>query len=528
MRRKAAPALGDYDTASGTYGTSQPVRLGDALTIDQVRDVASNHRKISLPASVLDRVSANRGAFEAAINGGYEVYGVRTGVGARVVDRLSPERARGAQVALLRSHAAGTGEALPAPFVRAGMLVRLNSLAQAHSGVRAVVLERIAELLNAGLTPQVPSIGSLGASGDLAPSAHAFRALIGEGVLYDRAGRRHRADEAMRRYGIDLVELESKEGLALINGTHFMAGAGAIVGCRARQALNTADLGAALALEACRGHLGAFDPRVHNLRPVPGQARVAANVRRLVSGSTRVRTEGMGQDAYSLRCVPQVHGAAREATEFYLRLVNYDLQAATDNPVVFTQPFDVVSAGNFHGQTLALAFDTLRLALADLASMAERRVFRLLSPSTNGCLPPFLTRHGADASGYMLLQYTAAALLAELRALAQPVSIDNVPTCDNQEDHVSMGMTSALMTVKSVDRLERLLAIEWIVGCQAIDLCDGGRLGAGTAHAYALVRAVLSPLDADRPPADDIDRVLPLVRTERTASLFPLDETAPA
>jgi histidine ammonia-lyase len=308
--------------------------------------------------------------------------------------------------------------------------------------------------------------------------------------------------------------LEPKEGLALINGTHFMASIGALLTVRVRRLLDAADLVAAATLDALRGAMPAFDPRVHALRPVEGQVASAANIAGALAGSQR--TSGPSgpqlQDAYSLRCAAQVHGAAREGHGFCERLVRTDLNAVTDNPLVFDDPPHIVSAGNFHGQSLALAFDTLRLALADLGSISERRTFRLVSPSTNGVLPAFLSPDPGASSGYMIVQYTAAALVSELRALAHPVSIDSVSTSDNQEDHVSMGMTAALMALDAVERAEKIVAIELLCACQALDLDRVGEPAPAIARLHAAVRERVAPLTEDRPPADDITALHALVR----------------
>lgn len=484
---------------------------GTSLDCAALAAIGVDAARIELDPAALERVGRNRAALESAIERGDTIYGVTTGLGALVRERLSMEEAVSAQRDVLRSHAAGVGAPLPRGVVRAAVAVRLNGLMRGHSGIRPLVLERTAAILNAGLVAVVPRTGSLGASGDLAPSAHAFLPLVGEGILERADGEAVPAADALADAGIDPIELAPKEALALVNGTHFMAAIGALLAVRGARLLDSADAAAALSLEALRGAPEAFAERVHGLRPLPGQRRSAAVVRALVEGSERVGArEREVQDAYSLRCVPQVHGAAREGLGFFTRLVETDLNAVTDNPLVFDDPLEVVSAGNFHGQPLALGFDTLRLALADLASISERRTFRLLSPSLNAGLPAFLTPEAGRSSGYMVAQYTAAALVAELRALAHPVSIDTVPTSDNQEDHVSMGMTGALLALDSVDRVETVLAIEALCAAQALDLVPG-RPGAGTARLHVLIRERVGPLVEDRPPADDIRAIRPVV-----------------
>jgi histidine ammonia-lyase len=494
------------------------VLTGRDLDAEAVWRIAVEGVSVELDPEAVDRVGTNRAALDAAIARGDPIYGVTTGLGALVRERVSAEDAATLQRDVLRSHAAGVGEPLPGEVVRAALAIRLNGLLRARSGVRPVVVERLGQLLNAGLVPVVPRTGSLGASGDLAPSAHAFLVAVGEGEAVGPDGRRLPGDEALRRAGIAPLELAPKEALALVNGTHFMAAVGSLLAVRCRRLLDTADGIAALSLEALRGEPAAFDPAVHALRPVPGQARSAAVVLAVTRGSERLGTRERDlQDAYSFRCIPQVHGAAREAVAFFERLVELDLNAVTDNPIVFDEPARVVSAGNFHGQTLALAFDTLRLGLADLASISERRTFRLLSPSLNFGLPAFLTPEAGSSSGYMVVQYTAAALLSELRALAHPVSHDTVPTSDNQEDHVSMGMTGALLAMESVSRLEVVLAIEALCAAQALELVPG-KPGRGAADLHRLVRSRVAPLEEDRPPAPDIDAIRELVASGAVAA----------
>ncbi len=339
------------------------------------------------------------------------MYGISTGFGALVSNTVAPELQRHLQINLLRSHAAGTGPELPIAVVRGAIAIRANGLLLGHSGVRPVVVQRLAALLNGGYIPRVPRTGSLGASGDLAPSAHAFLPLIGEGQAYDPDGALVSGAEALAALGLEPLELESKEGLALINGTHFMSAIGALLTVRVGRLLDAIDLVTAATIDALRGALPAFDARVHRLRPLAGQSTSAANISLALRGSSRIAGPGSSrlQDAYSLRCAAQVHGAAREALRFFAELVVADLNAVTDNPLVFDDPPEVISAGNFHGQALAVAFDTLRLALADLGSISERRTFRLLSPSLNGRLPEFLTTDAGTSSGYMVVQYTAAA-----------------------------------------------------------------------------------------------------------------------
>jgi histidine ammonia-lyase len=489
-----------------------PVTLDGELLAEDVSAIASGAR-IELDPEAMARVQRNRVALEQILCTGTPVYGISTGFGALVSNTVAPELQRHLQVNLLRSHAAGTGEKLSGPIVRGAMAVRANGLLLGHSGVRPLVVARIVELLNAGYVPLVPRTGSLGASGDLAPSAHAFLPLLGEGSVFDPSGQLISGAEALHRLKLEPLELASKEGLALINGTHFMSAIGALLAVRVGRLLDAVDVVGAATVDALRGALPAFEPRVHRLRALAGQQRSAANIAAALRNSKRTAGPRSArlQDAYSLRCAAQVHGAAREAHRFFSELVHADLNAVTDNPLVFEDPLEVISAGNFHGQSLALAFDTLRLGLADVGSISERRTFRLLSPSINGGrLPAFLTADAGTSSGYMVAQYTAAALVAELRALAHPVSVDTIPTSDNQEDHVSMGMTAALMSLDAVERLEKVVAIELLCACQAID-CDPGEPGETIGELHAAVRGRVTPLTVDRPPADDLDAILPVI-----------------
>jgi histidine ammonia-lyase len=494
------------------------VLTGD-VTADEIAAIGHG-AAIELDPDALARVEANRGVLEGLIAADTQMYGITTGFGALVSARVEASLHRNLQLNLLRSHAAGTGDDLPPEVVRAAVAVRLNSLLRGHSGIRPLVLERAALLLNGGFVPRVPRSGSLGASGDLAPSAHAFLPLLGEGWVVGPEGEVLPGRDALQQLGVEPLELEAKEGLALINGTHFMAAVGALLTVRVRALLDTIDLVAAITVDALRGAVGAFDARVHALRSIGGQATSAAHIRAALAGSERHEDARVLQDAYSLRCAAQVHGAAREGFRFFADVVAGELNAVTDNPLVFDDPPAVISAGNFHGQALALAFDTLALSLADLGSVSERRLFRLLSPSLNGVLPAFLSPDPGPSSGYMIAQYAAAALVVELRALAHPVSVDNVPTSDNQEDHVSMGMTAALMALEAAERLELIVAYELLCACQALDCDPAGAPGTLVSSAHALVRSRVDQLVEDRPPADDLAAVAPLVRDGSLARLL--------
>jgi histidine ammonia-lyase len=486
-----------------------PILLDGALTIEDLVAVAERRAEVMISPEARSRLPESCAALNKAIERGERIYGVTTGFGALLSHDLPAEQWSNAQVALLRSHASGVGPPLARSAVRAAMALRANSLLRGFSAIRAEPLDGIVAMLNADLIPTVPRIGSLGASGDLAPSAHAFLPLIGEGEVTDSKGQQMSGAEALNMLGIEPVELGAKEGLALLNGTHFMAAIGALATAQFESRVREADLIAALTVAALDGARDAFDPRIHRLRPLEGQQASAELVRFVLEPDSLEQSTTL-QDAYSLRCIPQIHGAAREASMFVRRLVGVDLEAVTDNPLVFSDPPAVLSGGNFHGQSLALAFDVARIAAADLGSVSERRSFRLLSPSTNRDLPPFLSSSAGVSSGYMVAQYAAAALLGELRALAHPVSIDSVPSSDNQEDHVSMGMTGAWMFSEAVDRLRQVLAVELLCACQALDYrqVESSSL---VSEIHRRVRERVPPLDLDRPPADDIVLVADLI-----------------
>lgn len=473
---------------------------GTGLTMADTVAIGEGRARIVLPSDALARVAANRTAVEIALAGGERIYGA----GPMIAGGDAGLRPAQVEHDIVRGTAAGIGEPLPAAVARAAMAVRLNGLLLARSGVRPALPEAIAALLNAGLAPHVPARGSAGASGDLAPSAHAFLTLLGEGYILGADGTgKHPAADALAAHGLTPFTLAPKEAIAILNGTHFMTALGAVVSDRVARILDTADAVAAMTIDALRGFTAAFDLRVHALRPLPGQIRTAEVLRRLLSGSARVdsRTHEL-HDAYTLRCVPQVHGAARHGHEFFSGTIAIDLNAATDNPLIFDDPLEVVSAGNFHGQSLSLAFDVLRIALADLAAFSERRLFRLVSPSLNGDLPPFLVGADGRGLGYMVSQFACTTVVAELRVLAQPVSIDTVPTLDNIEDHVSFGMTGGLLALQACDLVETVLAIEAMAAAQALE--TGPNPAPAVAELRALFRETVPPASGTRPPADDM------------------------
>lgn len=494
-----------------------PLQLtGRDLTIDNVVEVARGRRAVVLDPDAAARMRASRAVIDRLVAQGATVYGVTTGFGDLADVRIEPGQTAELQRNLVRSHAAGVGEALPDDVVRAMLLLRVNTLAVGLSGVRVELAELLISMLNAAVHPVIPSRGSVGASGDLAPLAHLALVVIGEGeASVDGAGPGSGAD-ALARARLAPLQLEAKEGLALLNGTQLMAGIGALAHHDALRLAIAADIVGTMSLEAMLGTGVAFDERLLGARPHPGQVAVGAHLRELLAGSEiwashADDTEHKVQDAYSLRCMPQVHGAVRDALGELERVLRVEINAATDNPLVFPGG-EVISGGNFHGEPLALALDYATLALAELASISERRTARLVDTHLSG-LPAFLSERPGLESGLMIAQYTAAALVNELQALAHPASVDTIPTSANQEDHVSMGATSALQLRETIDRAEQVLAIEALCASQGLDFRAPLRPGAGVARAHAIIRSRVPHLDADRPPSPDIGAVRALLRS---------------
>ena len=486
---------------------------GRDLSIDNVIEVARGRRRVKLDDDAAERVAASRAVIERLVSDGAIVYGVTTGFGDLADVRIEPAQTAELQRNLVRSHAAGVGDPLPADVVRAMLLLRANTLAVGLSGVRVEVPELLIGLLNAAVHPVVPGRGSLGASGDLAPLAHLALVLIGEGeASVDGAGPGGGAD-ALARAGLTPLTLGAKEGLALLNGTQLMAGIGALAHHDALRLALTADVIGAMSLEAMLGTGAAFDERLVGARPHPGQVASARHLRTLLAGSeigaSHAASDHRVQDAYSLRCMPQVHGAARDALAELERVLTVEINSATDNPLVFPSG-EVVSGGNFHGEPLALALDYATLAVAELASISERRTARLVDAHLSG-LPAFLAERPGVESGLMIAHYTAAALVNELQSLAHPASVDTIPTSANQEDHVSMGATAAHQLRDAIDRAEQVLAIEALCAAQGLDFRAPLRPGAGVARAHASVRERVPHLGADRSPAPDIAIVRGLV-----------------
>jgi histidine ammonia-lyase len=488
---------------------------GDDLTIEDVWAVAVEGAAAGLADSAREKMRAARAVVERAAHGSREhTYGVNTGFG-RFVSRSIPEELTSElQLRLLRSHACGVGDPYPDEIVRAALLLRANALAKGSSGARVETVELLLALLEHGVLPVVPSRGSVGASGDLAPLAHLALPLVGEGEAW-LDGERLPGGEALARAGLEPVRLEAKEGLSLINGTQFMAAALALGLVRARRLARAADIACALSLEALQGSRTSFLPEIHALRPLRGQQAAAANVLRLLEGSAIIEAHrwcDKVQDAYSLRCAPQVHGASRDLLDYAEYTVAVELNAATDNPLVLADAEELVSNGNFHGQPLAFALDALAMAVAELASISERRLERLVNPNLSDGLPAFLTTDGGLNSGFMIPQYVAASLVSENKVLCHPASVDSIPTSAGQEDHVSMGNASGLKAWQVLANCERALAIELLAGAQAVEFHAPLEPGAGARAARAAVRELSPRLEDDRPLARDIEAVASAIR----------------
>ena len=488
---------------------------GGPLTLETVAAVARAHAPLGLSPSARAAVERARSFVERLGAGDAPIYGITTGVG-KLKDMLIPPAERShLQRNLVLSHAGGVGAPLAEPEVRAMMLLLAASLARGASGVRPRLVEAVVACLNARVYPFVPERGSLGSSGDLAPLAHVAAVLIGEGEAW-LDGARVPGAQALRRAGLAPIVLESKEGLALLNGTHLMAGLGALALVDAAALARLADVTGAMSLEALMGTNAAFDPRIHALRPHPAQGVVAANLRRLTVDSGIIASHRdctRVQDAYSLRCMPQVHGATRAALAFARETIERELGSVTDNPLVFPAEGDVLSGGNFHGEPLGLALDTLAIGLAQLGGITERRIDRLVNPLTSEGLPPFLTGDGGLNSGYMIAQYVAADLASELKRLAQPASVDSIPASGLQEDYNAMAAGSALKLRTSVSLLRQIVAIELLLAAQALDFRAPLAPGRGSAAARDAVRRAIPRLDGDRYLKGDLDAALALVES---------------
>lgn len=499
------------------------VLSGQPLTLEQISAVAHGREKVSLAEEARARVENARRVVEQIVAEGRTVYGVNTGFGKLSDVSIQPSELRELQLNLVRSHACGLGNPLSEPEARAMLLLRANVLAAGFSGARALVIETLIAMLEKGVTPVIPEKGSVGASGDLAPLSHLAIVAIGEGeAFYD--GERIPGLVALERAHIEPLQLEVKEGLALLNGTQAMGAVGGLALHRAERLVRLADVAGAMTLEALRGTPVAFDERIHLARPHPTQVEVARHLRELLRDSeireSHVDNDPRVQDAYSLRCMPQVHGAVRSALRHARETVEVESGSATDNPLVFAETGEVLSGGNFHGAPVALVLDYAAMAVTDLMSITERRIDRLVNPDSNEGLPPFLTTQPGISSGFMMLQVTAVALLNEAKVLAHPASIDNVPTDGGKEDHVSMGMTAATKLRSIVDIAEMSTAIELMTAAQALDFRAPLRPGTGVRRAFEIVRSVAPPVERDRSMTADIQRIVESIKRDEFAALL--------
>jgi histidine ammonia-lyase len=495
---------------------------GNDLTLEDVRDVAVDGRAVLLAPDAREQVNRARAVVEEIVKGNKVSYAITTGVGKLSDVRIAGDQIRELQVNLVRSHAVGVGDPLPVAETRAMMLLRANSLAKGYSGVRAVVIDTICELLNRHVTPFVPSQGSVGASGDLAPLAHLALALIGEGECLNERLARIRAIEALQRAQIKPLMLEAKEAVSLINGTQAMLGIGTLALLGAETLADSADVIGAMTLDALRGTDVAFDERIHQVRPHAGQIKSAANLRKMLEGS-QIREShrecGRVQDAYSLRCMPQVHGAVRDTLANCRDAFEIEANSAVDNPLVFVSSngSEVLSGGNFHGEPLAFALDFLAIALSALAGISERRIERLVNPALNEGLPPFLAPGAGLNSGFMMAQVTAAALVSENKVLAHPASVDSITTSGNKEDYVSMGMTAAVKLKRVVDNTRNVLAIEAMAAAQALDFVAPLKTGNRGQKAHHAIRSVCPAMDKDRVMYEDFARTAKLIADGKVA-----------
>ncbi len=488
---------------------------GQRLTLEQMAAVADGTEHAALAEEARVRIEQSRRTVEKIVADNRAVYGINTGFGKLSDVRIEPDKLTELQLNLVRSHSCGVGSPLSLPEARAMLLLRANVLAGGFSGARPVVVETLLAMIESGVTPVIPEKGSVGASGDLSPLAHLALVAIGEGEAFYRGERRPGA-EALQQAGIAPLRLEAKEGLALLNGTQAMGAVGGLALHRAQRLTRLADVAGAMSLEALKGTPVAFDERIHAARPHAGQIEVARHLRELLEGSeirkSHLENDPRIQDAYSLRCMPQVHGAVRGALAHACEIVETETGSATDNPLVFAESGDVLSGGNFHGAPLALAFDYAAIALTDLMSITERRIDRLVNPDANEDLPPFLTTEAGTASGFMMLQVTAVALLSEAKILAHPASVDNVPTDGGKEDHVSMGMTAATKLRSIVEIAELATAIELITAAQGLSFRAPLLPGGGVKRAYDIVRSHVAELKGDRSMAGDIQQIANAIR----------------
>jgi histidine ammonia-lyase len=493
---------------------------GNSLTLHKVYEVAARHQPVKLSRHAIRRMMASRSLVEQWLSSSETVYGVTTGFGEFANVRITPQNIEYLQENLILSHAGGAGEPIPPEVVRAMMLLRANALAKGYSGVRPQTVELLISMLNAGIVPVVPSQGSVGSSGDLVPLSHMVYAMMGKGEVWKEGNGREEAGRALRRAHLKPVRLGAKEGLALINGTQMMTAYASLAVHRAQRLVKMADIAGAMSVEALRGSDTPYDERIHRVRPFKGQRSVARNMRAMMKGSllreSHRRYDPRVQDAYSLRCIPQVHGASRDTLAHVAAIVSIEINSANDNPLIFPDDGVHLEGGNFHGQPIALALDFLAIALSELASISERRIERLVNGNLSG-LPRFLTSRGGLHSGLMIAQYTAASIVSENKVLCHPASVDSIPTSANQEDHNSMGSIAAQKAWKVLQNVETVIGLELLCACQGLDFArtlnglPALSAGRGTEAAYRFIRRRISHMDEDRYLFEDIQRARALV-----------------
>jgi histidine ammonia-lyase len=486
----------------------------DEMSLEDLVAIARKGARVRLARESEEKLISTRKLVEQWVKQGRIIYGVTTGFGALSDVKISEEETRQLQENILMSHAAGVGNILDEETVRAVMALRVKDLARGHSGIRLETLHQLIELLNRGICPVVPEQGSVGASGDLAPLAHLSLILIGQGEAFCK-GKRISGLEALRNCGLEPIELEAGEGLALVNGTQMMTAIGGLSVYDSMRLSKMTDIAAAMSLEVLMGTRTEFDPRIHQVRPHPGQMAAADNMERITRNSEIISSHkdcSRIQDAYTLRCSPQVHGASKDAITYATKVIETEINSSTNNPLIFSDSEEFLLGGNFHGQPVALAMDFLSIALSELANISERRIERLVNPQLSG-LPAFLVSDGGLNSGFMLAQYTAASLVSENKALSHPASVDSIPTSANKEDHVSMGSISARKCREIARNTEHVIAIEFLCAAQAMDLFTNLKPGEGTLIAYRAIRDAVPHLEKDRVISKDIETIARLMRS---------------
>lgn len=498
---------------------------GASLSLKKIESFLNNDPQIVISKPARKQIEKSRALVEKWISNNEIVYGVTTGFGEFSNVNISKDKIKKLQENLILSHAAGCGENLPPKIVKIMMLLRLNALARGYSGIRLLTLQLLINMLENNIIPVIPSQGSVGSSGDLVQLAHMTLSMIGKGNVQlinniddDQSNERIiSAKEAFKKFNLKPVALEAKEGLALINGTQMMTAFASLISIRAKKIIMLADIAASLSHEALRATDKAFDKRIHELRPFPGQLSTAKNILKMIKNSeirrSHLKNDPRIQDAYSIRCVPQIHGASRDAIDYVISRVEIEINSVNDNPIIFPETEEHIEGGNFHGQSMALAMDFMAIALSELANVSERRIERMVNGNLSG-LPRFLANNGGLNSGLMIAQYTAASLVSENKVLAHPASVDSIPTSANQEDHNSMGSIAAQKCYKIMQNLENVLAIELLTAAQAVEFLKPLKCGTGTSIAYNEIRKVVKPLANDRVLHDDIKKVLNIVKDD--------------